>query len=84
MSKKGIEEIKSIGDVRILLKQFGILIYTKDPIADLELMEEDLQELNEHGLVEKELYLKAILIIRAESQRLKRNLAASPNHEMGE
>lgn len=68
---KGNEELKHIADVRSLLKQFGIFIYTKDPLADLELMEEDLQELYEHGLVPREQYLKATLIIRAEYQKKK-------------
>lgn len=51
-------------DVQQLLKNYGIFIYTKDIVADSELMEFELNELKESGLLETNDYLKAILIVR--------------------
>ena len=51
-------------DVQQLLKKYGIFIYTKDIVADSELMEFELNELKESGLLETNDYLKAIVIVR--------------------
>ena len=53
-----------------LLKRFGIYIYTVNKIDDVELIMEEVVELYENGLIMKEDYLKAILILREERKKL--------------
>lgn len=64
-----IPELRTIQDVRLLLKKYGTFIYTKDPLADLELIEEECQELYEMGMLEQEQYMKAVLIIKQEVRK---------------
>lgn len=49
-----------------LLKRFGIHIYTGEKKTDIELMMAEVKELYESGLLMKEDYLQAILILRNE------------------
>ncbi|MEZ7170943.1 YqgQ family protein [Sporosarcina sp. OR05] len=49
-----------------LLKRFGIHIYTGEKKTDIELMMAEVKELHESGLLMKEDYLQAILILRNE------------------
>lgn len=58
--------MKSYYDVLQFLKRFGTFIYTGDSKSDLEMMMAELKELYDNGLIIKEDYLKAILILRAE------------------
>ncbi|MDS9471068.1 YqgQ family protein [Sporosarcina pasteurii] len=52
-----------------LLKRFGIYIYTGNKLDDIELIMEEVAELYENGLIMKEDYLKAILILREERKK---------------
>lgn len=56
--------MKTFYDVQQLLKKYGIIIYTKDPLADIELMEFELSELKSSGLLDAKDYLTASLILR--------------------
>ena len=49
-----MEQVTTILDVHNLLKRFGILVYTGDRLGDLELMAEELQELFDLGLIERQ------------------------------
>lgn len=51
--------MKNLVDVRNLLKQFGIVIYTGSPEGDVEMMMDELKELQQMGLIEREVYLQA-------------------------
>ncbi|MBA4492791.1 YqgQ family protein [Paenactinomyces guangxiensis] len=55
--------MKTIADVRKLLKNFGTVIYTGDVEGDIDLMLEELKELNETGLIEREIFLQAYGIL---------------------
>lgn len=55
-----------------LLKRFGLFIYTGNKIDDIDLVKEDVQELYENGLILKEDYLSAILILREEQRKLRK------------
>jgi len=59
--------MKSVLDVRRLLKQFGCVIYTGDPEGDRELMLEELKELREYGLIDTETYVKATRILLSQT-----------------
>ncbi|WP_226526442.1 YqgQ family protein [Metabacillus niabensis] len=64
--------MNTIYDVQQLLKKFGTIIYIGDRIADLELMEDEVKQLYQSGLIETKVYQMAILLLRQEIQSLKR------------
>lgn len=59
-------------DVRDLLKQFGIFIYTGNRIGDLEIMSDELRELYDLKLIQISTYQTAQLIIRKEKGDVNR------------
>ncbi|MEW9107737.1 YqgQ family protein [Cytobacillus gottheilii] len=63
--------MNSIYDVQQLLKKFGIFVYIGDRVADLELMEAEIQDLYDSLLIEPQQYQSAILLLRHEAQLLK-------------
>lgn len=63
--------MKSIYDIQQYLKRFGAIIYIGDRIADLELMESEVQELYRSQLMDVRDYQTAILLLRHEIQLLK-------------
>jgi uncharacterized protein YqgQ len=63
--------MKTIYDVQQLLKKYGTFIYTGNRLADLELMEDEIRELYELELVERQSLQLALLLLRQEMARLK-------------
>ncbi|MUK87126.1 DUF910 family protein [Ornithinibacillus sp. L9] len=63
--------MKNFYDVQQLLKRFGIIIYVGERLADLELMEMEIQELYNSKLIQVEEYTTAMMIIRREKSQLK-------------
>ncbi|WOV88851.1 YqgQ family protein [Sporosarcina oncorhynchi] len=59
-------------DVLQLLKRFGIFIYTGDRKVDIELMLNEVKDLYDNGLIMKEDYLLATLILRQELSNTKK------------
>lgn len=60
--------IRDMKDVRDLLKGFGTVIYTGDRLADLEMMEEELQELHRAEVLESDIYIKAVTVLNQEKR----------------
>lgn len=58
--------MKDLLSIINLLKRFGIFIYTGDRKDDIDLMMSEVKDLYESGLLMKEDYLQAILILRKE------------------
>ncbi|TCS95092.1 YqgQ family protein [Hazenella coriacea] len=58
-----------VKNVRDLLKRFGIVVYTGDPVGDLEFMLDEIKDLKDTGLIENEEYLKAITILKKSLSR---------------
>ncbi|KHD40721.1 YqgQ family protein [Streptococcus uberis] len=58
--------MKTLFDVQQLLKHFGIYIYIGKRLYDIEMMKIELQRLFDNGLIEKNDYLNAELILRRE------------------
>ncbi|WP_018923773.1 YqgQ family protein [Salsuginibacillus kocurii] len=56
--------METMRDVRELLKTYGTFVYTKDKNVDSDLMELELEELKNYGLLDQETYLKARVIIQ--------------------
>ncbi|MDN4609035.1 YqgQ family protein [Sporosarcina highlanderae] len=61
-----MNELKDFFSVLQLLKRFGIFIYTGDRKTDIELMVSEVTELFDNGLILKEDYLRAQLILKKE------------------
>ena len=61
----------SIYDIQQLLKKFGTIIYTGDRIADLQLMQDELRELNQSQLIDSQDYQTALFIEARNSKRAK-------------
>lgn len=61
-----MKEMKEFFDVLQLLKRFGIFIYTGERKTDIELMMSEVTELFDNGLILKEDYLRAQLILKKE------------------
>ncbi|HEM9141812.1 TPA: YqgQ family protein, partial [Streptococcus agalactiae] len=53
-------------DVQNLLKKFGIYVYIGKRLYDIEVMKIELQRLYDNGLISRDDYLKAELILRRE------------------
>lgn len=58
--------MKSILDIRQLLKRYGTYIYTGDKIGDLEMMEDEVRELYQSGVLDAKSYGTAMLLIKQE------------------
>ncbi|SFS45131.1 YqgQ family protein [Marininema halotolerans] len=59
-----MEKMQTVGDVRQLLKQMGTVIYTGDVEADRDLMEAELDDMREMGLLDQERWLLARRVLR--------------------
>ena len=58
--------MKVLFDVQNLLKKFGIYVYIGNRLYDIEVMKIELQRLYDNGLISRDDYLKAELILRRE------------------
>ncbi|MFF5817742.1 YqgQ family protein [Lysinibacillus capsici] len=58
-------------DIYALLKTYGTYIYTRDPIGDLMLMEDEIRELYKANVLDIKDYQMALLLIRQETTRLR-------------
>lgn len=56
--------MKTVYDVQQLLKKFGTIIYIGDRVADLELMETEISELNQSQLIDQKDFTTAMLILK--------------------
>ncbi|WP_252502946.1 YqgQ family protein [Sporosarcina sp. Marseille-Q4943] len=56
-------------DVLQLLKRFGIFIYTGEQKTDIEMMMSEVKELYDNGLIMKEDYMPALLILKKELRK---------------
>ena len=52
-----------------LLKRFGIYVYTGNRKDDIEMVQSEVKDLYDNGLLMKEDYLQAVLILRSESAK---------------
>ena len=59
----------SIYDIQQLLKKFGTIIYTGDRIADLQLMQDELRELNQSQLIDSQDYQTALFLLKKEIKK---------------
>lgn len=60
--------MKTVYDVRQLLKRFNIFVYIGNRVADLELMELEMTELYKSELITAQEYQQALLILKKEKR----------------
>ncbi|MET3658314.1 YqgQ family protein [Sporosarcina psychrophila] len=53
-----------------LLKRFGIYVYTGNRKDDIDMVQSEVKDFYDNGLLMKEDYLKAVLILRSEIAKL--------------
>jgi len=53
-----------------LLKRFGIYVYTGNRKDDIDMVQSEVKDLYDNGLLMKEDYLKAVLILRSETAKM--------------
>ncbi|GAE91208.1 hypothetical protein JCM21714_149 [Gracilibacillus boraciitolerans JCM 21714] len=63
--------MESIYDLRKLLLKFGTIIYIGDRLADLELMEEELNELYQMKMISNEEFIQGSLLLIREKEKIK-------------
>lgn len=62
-------------EVKELLRTFGIVIYTGDAIGDCLLMEDEIRELHEAGLIgDPDLFHAALMAVRIRMSQLKQKM----------
>ena len=61
--------MKNLLDIIKLLKRFGVYVYTGSRKDDIDLMASEVKDLYDNGLLMKEDYLKAVLILRHEASK---------------
>ncbi|MHA6250972.1 YqgQ family protein [Oceanobacillus sp. CAU 1775] len=64
--------MKSVYDIRMLLKRYGTFIYSGDRIGDLVLMESELDELYRMEFITNQVYMVGKLILAKEKRMLKK------------
>lgn len=61
--------MRSLLDIINLLKRFGVYVYTGDRKNDIDLMSSEIKDLYDNGLLLKEDYLNAVLVLRHEATK---------------
>lgn len=57
-------------DLKAFLHRFGLFIYTGDPEGDLLLIEDEIRELYELNVIEKEEFMEAMSAVRSKRKAL--------------
>ncbi len=69
-----VRRMKTVFDVQQLLKRFGTYVYLGDRMAELELMELELNELYRAGLLETEEFARAMAVLfQAKKEEKQKN-----------
>ena len=63
---KLIREIRTLYDVQQLLKRFNVFVYVGKRLWDIELMAIEVDHLYQAGVLDKDLYMQAKLVLRKE------------------
>ncbi|KIL48525.1 hypothetical protein KP77_23120 [Jeotgalibacillus alimentarius] len=61
--------LNSMHDVQLLLKRYGQYIYGPGRLATLELMEIEIKDLYDAGMIGREEYLQALLVLKGEIRK---------------
>lgn len=75
---KPIREIRTLYDVQQLLKRFNVFVYVGKRLWDIELMAIEVDNLYQAGVLDKDLYMQAKLVLRKE-HRIEEELNQKTN-----
>ncbi|ALC92726.1 cytosolic protein [Bacillus sp. FJAT-18017] len=63
--------MKTVYDIQQFLKRYGTIIYLGERLADLEMMEDELSEMYNSQLIERNEFQNALMLLRHEIQMEK-------------
>lgn len=63
--------MRTMYDVQQLLKQFGTFIYLGNRLWDIELMMVEIRELFDNGVIEKKVFLNAMMVLKEHQDELE-------------
>lgn len=63
-------QIQTMMDVRAFMRKFGYIIYTGDVAGDVELIKEEVMELYQAKLLEKDDFIQLMSVISKEEEKL--------------
>ncbi|MBE3554661.1 MAG: DUF910 family protein [Thermicanus sp.] len=66
-------EIRNMVDVRKFLGRYGYFIYTGEPLGDLEMIKDEVKEMFQAHILDKEDYIRLMKVIAREEEALKKN-----------
>ncbi|TFD97518.1 YqgQ family protein [Jeotgalibacillus salarius] len=61
--------LRNMHDVQLLLKKYGQYIYGPGRLATLELMEIEVKGLYDEGMISREEFLQAMLVLKSEIRK---------------
>lgn len=67
---------RTLYDVQQLLKEFNIFVYVGKRLYDIELMAIELDNLYQSGVVDRDTYMKAKIVLRKEHREEERREAS--------
>lgn len=67
---------RTLYDVQQLLKEFNVFVYVGKRLYDIELMAIELDNLYQSGVVDRETYMKAKIVLRKEHREEERREAS--------
>lgn len=59
-------EYRTLYDVQQLLKEFNVFVYVGKRLYDIELMAIELDNLYQSGVIDRQVYMKAKIVLRKE------------------
>ncbi len=65
-----MNERRSDFDLKSFLRRWGLLVYTGDREGDFLLIEDEIRDLRQAGLIDTEEYLEVIAALAAEKKKL--------------
>ena len=70
-------QFKNMVDVRKFLSRYGTYIYTGDPEGDLEMIKDELTEMFQAHILDKEDYTRMMEVIAREEKELRKDRGKS-------
>lgn len=70
------QKYRTLYDVQQLLKEFNIFVYVGKRLYDIELMAIELDNLYQSGVVDRDTYMKAKIVLRKEHREEERREAS--------
>lgn len=70
-------QFKNMVDVRKFLSRYGYFIYTGDPEGDLEMIKDELTEMFQAHILDKEDYTRMMEVIAREEKELRKDRGKS-------